>query len=109
MDENAQFENCLMTVMGFTAAQSNTFRTRSGINTIRDLAIIDEDTMIEAIPQAVTGVAHMALKVAKLWVAEMENLHGEGSDQIVADNFTQAECNRISMTDWLRTYKSGWR
>jgi hypothetical protein len=46
MDENAQFENCLTTVMGFTAAQSNTFRTRSGINVIRDLAIIDEDTMI---------------------------------------------------------------
>jgi hypothetical protein len=33
--------------------------------------------------------------VAKSWVAEMENLHGEGSDQIVANNFTQAECNRI--------------
>jgi hypothetical protein len=28
----------------------------------------------------------------------MENLHGEGSDQIVANNFTQAECNRIR---WL--------
>jgi hypothetical protein len=37
----------------------------------------------------------MALKAAKSWVAEMENLHGEGSDQIVADNFTQAECNQI--------------
>jgi hypothetical protein len=60
MDENAQFENCLTTVMEFTVAQSNTFWTRSGINTIRDLAIMDEDTMIEAIPQAVTGVACMA-------------------------------------------------
>jgi hypothetical protein len=63
--DDAQFENCLTTVLGFTAAQSNTFRTRSGINVIRDLAIIDEDTMIEAIPQAVTGVARMALKAAK--------------------------------------------
>ena len=81
--------------MGFTAAQSNTFQTRSGVNTIHDLAIIDEDTMMDAIPQAVMGVARMALKVAKSWVADMENLHGEGSDQIVSDNFTQAECNRI--------------
>jgi hypothetical protein len=98
--ENAQFENSLTTVMGLTAAQaSNTFRTKSGINTIRDLAIIDEDSMVEGgsnpVPQAVTGVARMALKAAKLWVADMENLHEEGSDQIVADNFTQAECNRI--------------
>jgi hypothetical protein len=65
------------------------------MRSLKTALLIDEDTMIEAIPQAVTGVARMALKVAKSWVAEMENLHGEGSDQIVANNFTQAECNRI--------------
>jgi hypothetical protein len=59
------------------------------------LAIIDKETVMEAIPQAVMGIACMALNVAKSWVADMENLHGEGSDQIIADNITQAECNRI--------------
>ena len=68
---------------------------RSGINIIHDLSIIDEDMMMDAVPQTVTGVACMALKAAKSWVAEMENLHGEGSNQIMADNFMQAECNQI--------------
>jgi hypothetical protein len=58
-------------VMGITAAQSNTFQTRIGINTIHDLAIIDEETMMEAIPQAVTGIACMTLKAAKSWVADI--------------------------------------
>jgi predicted RecB family nuclease len=95
MNEEVQFENCLGAVVGFTAAQANTFRNRSGIQTIRDLAIIDETTMIESVPANATRLARMALKAAKVWVAEMENLHGEGSDHIVADNFTQAVCNRI--------------
>jgi hypothetical protein len=35
------------------------------------LAIINEETMMEAIPQAVTGIACMALKAAKSWVADI--------------------------------------
>jgi hypothetical protein len=52
-------------------------------------------TLLEMVLNNLLGIAHMALKAAKYWVSDKENLVGIGSNEIIGDNFTQEEC------DWI--------